>query len=103
MPDLPTLPNYPLTRGVHPPLLSPDYGSTRLRAPLNGLRLMPQRLTEVTGPLLGEGRVAPDDHDLTRQHSGEALGPRIVVAGRVSDEHRRGIPNTPGEVSEPNG
>jgi hypothetical protein len=47
---------------------------------------MPQRLTEITGPLLGEGRVAPSDHDLTGQHSGEPLGQRIVVAGRVSDE-----------------
>jgi len=85
-PDLPTLPNYPLTRGVHPPLLSPDCGSTRLRAPLNQSRLMPQRLTEITGLLLGEGRCAPSDHDLTGQLSGEPLGQRIVAAGRVSDE-----------------
>ena len=102
MPDRLSLPNYPPTRGVHPPLLSPGYESTRLRAPGNPLRLMPQRLTEVTGPLLGEGRVGPLDHDLTRQHSGEPQGQRIIVAGRVLDEGGRAIPNTLVEVWQPN-
>ena len=81
MPDRLSLPHYPPTRGVHPPLLSPGYESTRLRAPGNPLRLMPQRLTEVTGPLLGEGRVGPLDHDLTRQHSGEPQGQRADKQG----------------------
>ena len=102
MPDPPSLPNYPPPRGVHPPLLSPDYLSTRLRAPRNRLSLLPQRLTEVTGPLLGEGRVGPTDHDLTQQHSGEPIGQRIIVAGRVLDEDGRAIPNTLVEVWQPN-
>ncbi|MGA7910019.1 MAG: protocatechuate 3,4-dioxygenase subunit beta [Candidatus Dormiibacterota bacterium] len=102
MPGPVSLPNYPPPQGVHPPLLSPDYLSTRLRAPRNQLRLMPQRLTEVTGPLLGEGRVGPTDHDLTQQHSGEPLGQRIIVAGRVLDEDGRAIPNTLVEIWQPN-
>jgi protocatechuate 3,4-dioxygenase, beta subunit len=97
-----TLPSYPPTSGVHPPLSFPGYGSTRLRAPSRPLRLLPQRLTEVTGPLLGEGRVGALDHDLTRQHDGEPQGQRIVVAGRVVDEGGRPIPNTLLEVWQAN-
>ncbi len=102
MPDRLTVPHYSPTKGVHPPLLSPEYGSTRLRAPSQPMTLLPQRLTEITGPLLGEGRVGPLDHDLTRQHAGEPLGQRIIVAGRVLDEDGRAIPNTLVEVWQPN-
>jgi protocatechuate 3,4-dioxygenase beta subunit len=93
-----TVPRYPQTEGVHPPLRFPEYGSTRLRAPSKPLRRMPQRLTEITGPLLGEERVAPLDHDLTRQHEGEPQGQRIIVAGRVLDEAGQPIPSTLVEV-----
>jgi protocatechuate 3,4-dioxygenase, beta subunit len=71
--------------GTHPPLLSPDYASTVLRAPKDPLIHVPQTLTEITGPLLGEGRLAELDHDLTRQHQGEPVGERMVVTGRVLD------------------
>ena len=40
---------------MHPPLDSPGYRSTELRAPHQPLLLLPQRLTEITGPLLGPG------------------------------------------------
>jgi protocatechuate 3,4-dioxygenase beta subunit len=93
-----TVPTYPQTEGVHPPLRFPEYGSTRLRAPSAPLRLIPQRLTEITGPLLGEERVGPLDHDLTRQHEGEPQGQRIIVAGRVLDEAGQPIPTTLVEV-----
>src|SRR5450631_2188737 len=96
------LPRYPIPRGVHPPLLSPAYESTRLRAPREPLRLLPQELTEITGPLLGEGRVGPLDHDLTRQHEGEPQGQRIIVTGRVLDEGGRAIPDTLVEVWQAN-
>ena len=39
--------------GVNPPLNYPAYRSTALRAPRRPLQVMPQGLTEVTGPLLG--------------------------------------------------
>jgi protocatechuate 3,4-dioxygenase beta subunit len=102
MPDSLKLPHYPHRTGVHPPLLSPEYGTTRLRAPSRPMRLMPQRLTEITGPLLGEGRLEPLDHDLTRQHEGEPHGQRIIVAGRVLDEDGRSIRNTLIEVWQAN-
>jgi protocatechuate 3,4-dioxygenase beta subunit len=87
---------------VHPPLLSPEYLSTRVRAPQRPpLRLEPGP-TELTGPLLGEGRVTPDDADLTRDGDGEALGQRIVVTGRVLAEDGRPVPRSLVEVWQAN-
>jgi protocatechuate 3,4-dioxygenase beta subunit len=85
-----------------PPYLHPDYVATRLRAPSRPLIRMPNTLTEVTGPLLGEGRVGPLDHDLTRQHAGEPLGQRIVVHGRVVDGDGRPVRGTLVEVWQAN-
>jgi protocatechuate 3,4-dioxygenase, beta subunit len=96
------LPSYPRPEGVHPPLDSPGYRSTVLRAPHRPLLLLPQRLTEITGPLLGEGRVAPADADLTTQHAGEPLGERIIVTGRVLDGDGRPIPDTLIEIWQAN-
>jgi protocatechuate 3,4-dioxygenase, beta subunit len=97
------LPSYPRAgRGVHPPLDSPGYRSTELRAPHQPLVLLPQRLTEITGPLLGPERVTAADADLTRQHPGEPLGERIIVTGRVLDSDGRPIPDTLLEVWQAN-
>jgi len=85
-----------------PPYLYPDYVATRLRAPSRPLVLLPHSLTELTGPLLGEGRVLPGDADLTRQHGGEPLGERIIVHGRVVDSDGRPVPNTLLEVWQAN-
>ncbi|WBB67962.1 protocatechuate 3,4-dioxygenase subunit beta [Micromonospora sp. WMMD812] len=87
---------------AHPPLLSPGYGSTVLRAPRQPLTYLPQRLTEVTGPLLGEGRLGEFDHDLTRQHDGEPQGQRIIVHGRVLDGDGRPVPRTLVEIWQAN-
>jgi protocatechuate 3,4-dioxygenase beta subunit len=88
--------------GVHPPLASPEYRSTILRAPSRPLVLLPHRLTEVTGPLLGEERIGPADADLTRQHDGEAQGQRIIVHGRVLDSAGHPVPHTLVEVWQAN-
>ncbi|HYM59009.1 MAG TPA: protocatechuate 3,4-dioxygenase subunit beta [Solirubrobacteraceae bacterium] len=88
------LPRYRRDAESHPPLDWPDYGSTRLRAPRNPLRPLAHTLTELTGPLLGEGRVGELDHDLTRQHDGEPLGERIIVHGRVLEDDGRLVPGT---------
>jgi protocatechuate 3,4-dioxygenase, beta subunit len=93
---------YERPRGLHPPLLSPAYRSTILRAPQQPLILLPQNLTEVTGPLLGHERVRPDDNDLTRQHSGEPIGQRIFVRGRVLDSDGRAVPDTLLEIWQAN-
>jgi protocatechuate 3,4-dioxygenase beta subunit len=96
------LPHYALPRGVHPPLDSPAYRSTALRHPRQPLVLLPQNLTEVTGPLLGAGRVRPEDGDLTRQHAGEPVGQRIIVSGRVLDSSGRAVPDTLVEIWQAN-
>jgi protocatechuate 3,4-dioxygenase, beta subunit len=92
----------PEAPGTHPPLDYPDYRSTRLRFPRRPLVALPQRLGEVTGPLLGEGRVGERDHDLTVQHAGEPLGERIVVEGRVLDGAGRPVDGALVEVWQAN-
>jgi protocatechuate 3,4-dioxygenase beta subunit len=74
-----------------PPYLWPDYVSTRLRAPLEPLVIVPETLSELTGPAFGDGDVGELDHDLTRQHDGEPLGERIIVSGRVTDRDGRPV------------
>jgi protocatechuate 3,4-dioxygenase, beta subunit len=85
MTDAFTLRPYQRPKGVHPPADYPPYRSSALRAPKQPLVLLPQRLTEITGPLLGEGRVSALDADLTAQHDGDPQGERIIVTGRVLD------------------
>jgi protocatechuate 3,4-dioxygenase, beta subunit len=74
-----------------PPYLYPDYRATRLRAPEKPLIIVPEALSETTGPVYGHGRVGPLDHDLTRQHGGNPLGERILVHGRVLDADGRPV------------
>jgi protocatechuate 3,4-dioxygenase, beta subunit len=86
----------------HPALDSPEYRSTALRHPSRPLVALPQRLTEVTGPLLGESKVGETDHDLTRQHADEPVGQRIIVTGRVLDGDGRAVPHTLVEIWQTN-
>ena len=88
--------------GVQPDYLSPAYASTVKRSPSQPLILLPQSLSEMTGPVFGHERVQPGDADLTRQHAGEPLGERIIVAGRVLDEDGRPVPHTLIEVWQAN-
>src|SRR5713226_9770644 len=67
----------------------PGYRSTRLRAPKRPLVTLPEELHLVDGPVFGEDTLSELDGDLTRHHSGEPLGERIVVSGRVVDEDGR--------------
>ena len=87
---------------VDPPLLSPDYRATVLRAPKRPLVPIEQSLSEITGPVYGHERVQDGDDDLTRQHEGEALGQRITVAGRVLDGDGRPVPDALIEVWQAN-
>jgi protocatechuate 3,4-dioxygenase beta subunit len=78
-----------MSASPHPPLLSPDYKSTRMRAPTHA----PIALVDETaprGPILPRSMI-PIDADLTRQSTGEPLGERIVVAGQLLDADGRPI------------
>jgi protocatechuate 3,4-dioxygenase, beta subunit len=88
--------------GVHPPLNSPEYRATALRHPRETLIIIPQTLSELSGPVYGLDAVGPTDHDLTRQHAGEPVGERIVIEGRVVDEDGHAIPHTLIEVWQAN-
>ena len=89
-------------RDVHPPLDSPDYRSAALRHPISPLVPLPQSLTEITGPVFGDGRVSPLDADLTAQHDGDPIGERIIVHGRVLDDAGRPVRGTLVEVWQAN-
>ena len=71
-----------------PPSLSPDYNRRSCAAPSRPLVIIPQTLSEITGPVYGHSDVKPEEADLTKQHAGEPLGERIIVQGRVLDEAR---------------
>jgi protocatechuate 3,4-dioxygenase, beta subunit len=97
------LPEYVRPRpGNHPPPDFAPYTATRLRHPSRPLVLLPQRLTEVTGPLLGDALVTAQDADLTAQHAGEPQGQRIVVFGQVRDSGGRPVPDTLVEIWQTN-
>jgi protocatechuate 3,4-dioxygenase beta subunit len=66
------------------------------------LVVIPQTLSELTGPVYPYGHIGELDHDLTRQHAGEPIGERIVVEGRVLDEDGRPVPDTLVEVWQAN-
>jgi len=80
----------------------PDYRSTAFRSPSKALVLPPAGLTELTGPTFGHGDVRDTDADLTVHGSGEAIGERIIVHGRVTDTDGRPVRNTLVEVWQAN-
>ncbi len=102
------LPSYELPEaGSRPPLAYPAYRSTQLRAPMNAPVHLPQRLTEVTGPLLGcrpgpARRQRPDQAARRRAHwpanhrarsrtrLGRAPGPGHA-AGDLAGKRRRAL------------
>ena len=71
---------------LDPPYRFEDYTSTVLRSPRNALVVPPAGMSELTGPAFGDGDLRETDSDLTVHGSGEALGERIVVHGRVVDD-----------------
>ena len=87
---------------VHPPADAPAYRATALRHPTRPLVVIPQTLTELTGPVYGRETIGALDHDLTRQHPGEPVGQRILIEGRVLDVGGRPLPHTLIEVWQAN-
>ena len=87
-------------REVFPPFLYDAYRSTIRRAPRLPLVEVPLTLSELTGPGPAISAVTPEDADLTTNAGtgGEAIGQRIIVSGRVLDEHGAPIPHTLVEV-----
>jgi protocatechuate 3,4-dioxygenase, beta subunit len=88
--------------GTQPEYDFPFYASTAKRHPTQPLVIVPQTLSEITGPVFGTDDLKPTDNDLTRQHKGDPIGERIIVSGRVLDENGRPMPHTLVEVWQAN-
>jgi len=88
--------------GAHPPMDYEGYKSTALRHPKQPLIYLPQSITEVTGPQLGDTLVAAGDNDLTRQCDDEPIGERITVSGRVFDTEGKPLRQTLVEIWQAN-
>jgi protocatechuate 3,4-dioxygenase beta subunit len=88
--------------GVHPPRRNDAYRSNALRHPREPLVIIPQTLSELTGPAFPYGALTDTDSDLTRQHAGQPIGQRIILAGRVLDEDGRPLRDTLVEIWQAN-
>ncbi|MBN8904842.1 MAG: protocatechuate 3,4-dioxygenase subunit beta, partial [Rhodospirillales bacterium] len=96
------LPFRPLTAGSQPPYDVPGYRSTQRRFPRQPLHPIPHTITETTGPQFSE-RMFPASVDLTCNKTGQpAIGERIIVAGRITDEDGRSVPHTMVEIWQAN-
>jgi protocatechuate 3,4-dioxygenase, beta subunit len=87
---------------AHPPYLYPGYASTVRRSPRQPLVVIPETLSELTGPVYGHAAALAEEADLTSGHAGEPQGERIIVTGRVTDEDGRPVPNSLIEVWQAN-
>lgn len=89
----------------HPPPLHWDYRSSRLRSPKHARLHLPQTSTELTGPTFGHSAIGELDSDLIINYaeSGRsAIGPRILVHGKLLDEDGRAVPGKLIEVWQAN-
>ncbi len=87
--------------GIHPPHLYPDYASSVKRAPRHPRVSIPQALSEITGPGFQPHQLKLGA-DLTAQCSGEPVGQRILLSGRVLDADGKPIRNTLIEIWQAN-
>jgi len=91
-------------RSQHPPAYTPDYKTSVLRSPRLPLWSLQNSLSEVTGPVFGRGELGLLDADLILNYAktGEPIGERTIVHGRVLDGNGRGVGNTLVEVWQAN-
>lgn len=88
----------------HPPALTPDYKTSVARSPRHALLSLQNSDSELTGPTFGQGDIAEIDNDLILNYAktGDPIGERIIVHGRVLDENARPVPNTLVEIWQAN-
>lgn len=95
---------YQRDRTWQPPALAPDYKTSVARSPRLPLLSLQNSLSEVTGPVFGHGDIDATDNDLIRNYAktGDPVGERIIVHGRVLDEDARPVPGTLIEIWQAN-
>lgn len=87
--------------GTQPPLDAPAYRSTGLRHPKQPPIRAPHTPTETSSPRLTPAAYPPQT-DFSVMDGRAALGERIIVAGRVTDEAGRPVPHSMVEVWQAN-
>ncbi|MEM6728199.1 MAG: protocatechuate 3,4-dioxygenase subunit beta [Pseudomonadota bacterium] len=88
---------YPRDWSRQPAAYTPDYLTTRARSPRRPLIKLPNTVNDHTGPTFNRDDISAGDWDLLTNFAapGEtAIGPRLIVHGRVLDENARPVPNT---------
>ncbi|MDZ7823254.1 MAG: protocatechuate 3,4-dioxygenase subunit beta [Ahrensia sp.] len=89
----------------HPAPLAPDYRSSIFRSPKHARLHYDPTTTEMTGPAFGHSMLGALDSDLIQNYAQEgqsAIGPRIMVYGKLLDEDARPVPNKLIEVWQAN-
>lgn len=91
-------------RDQHPPALTPGYKTSTLRSPHLALWSLQNSLSEITGPVFGRDELGALDNDLILNYakSGEPLGERLIVHGRVLDGTGHPVRNALVEVWQAN-
>ena len=85
----------PRDREWQPDALTPPYKTSIKRSPQAALLSFPSTLSEETSPVFGHNLIGDLDNDLILNYAApgqSAIGPRIIVHGRVLDENGRGVP-----------
>lgn len=95
----------PRDRNWQPDALTPPYRTSIKRSPQAAPLSFPSTISEETSPVFGHTLLGKHDNDLIHNYAaaGEsAIGPRIIVHGRVLDESGRGVPGALIEVWQAN-
>jgi len=95
---------YQRDREWHPPAYAKGYKTSVGRSPRYALLSLEGSDSELTGPTFDHNDIDPIDHDLIRNYakSGDPIGERIIVHGRVLDENGRAVPHTLVEIWQAN-
>ena len=80
---------YQRDRAWHPPPLTPGYKTSVLRSPQQAADLAREHAFRDDGPGVRSSLIGPLDNDLIRNcaKTGDPIGPRMIVHGRVVDEN----------------
>jgi len=93
----------PRDLSAHPRAYAPDYKTSVSRSPSQPLLSLPTTETELTGPVFGHDMLGAHDNNLILNFTGQpAIGERIIVHGRLMDEHARPMPGCLIEVWQAN-
>jgi len=98
-------PYLPRDANSHPAVLYPAYKSSTYRSPTAPRLHFPTTQSEQTGPVFGHDLLGPLDDDLRQNFAAagqSAIGPRILVHGKVRDQAGRPVPGALLEVWQAN-